>query len=375
MKTSFFIIALFLGFNGLGQDSIRVFVNGKVGLNHADGRLILEPIYTDFKIEAPGIRLFDNDLEGYLPKGSEQEIPANYKSISPNNVYFEAQKEGGAIDLYFGSELIATDLDTRIQSTDILLEMDLVIIRRDEKAGIINQKGTIIVPLEYPSIEQVPSFTYILNDSILFNYILVLDKSEYFYSPESEGFLRYGESVLYLAKGDGTLVSDSIFNEVSSDPEMNRISLKHDKKIAFMNDQFQIDYLPYEYMIDFMDWKICSTGEKTVVFNRFGVALDTFDSVILPTKTVYEAFNEEGLVAMSYHDEPIFEGFVYVTKNSGDYQQLAIYDLKNQKVVSRWGKEVTFVGKGTTSSGAIVWVYENGEENLTCKYKSRILCL
>lgn len=373
MKTSFYFILLFTSFRAFSQDGElvashdkndtikRIFVNGKVGLVHIDGRQILQPEYTDIRMEAHGIRLYDNDLQGYLPKGSKKIIPAKYKGLSPNNVYFEAQTENGTIDLYFGSELIVSDLDGGPGREDILPTNDLIIIRKEEKAGIIDQKGTIIVPIEYAAIESVPSFVYILKDSILFNYILVLDKSDYFFSPESEGFLRLGEPVLHIAKGDGMLITDSVFSEVSLNLEKNEVNLIHQGKMAFMNNRFEITYLPYESITEFSEWKFCSLGEEgTVLFNRFNQAIDTFHHVVIPYRNV-PVLGEDG-IEISYYDEVIFDDFVYVWKGKEVDYIMAIYDLRSQKIVSDWGDKITFKDKWTNPSGANVWVYTDATE-------------
>jgi hypothetical protein len=372
MKTSLYFIFLFISFHAFSQDGElvaskdendtvkRVFVNGKVGLVHTDGRMILEPKYTDLKMEAHGIRLYDNELQGYLPKGSMKIIPANYKGLSPNNVYFEAQTENGTIDLYFGSELIAGDLDNGLGREDILVATDLIIIRKEEKAGIIDQKGTIVVPLEYTVIEVVPSFSYVLKDSILLANILVLDKSDYFYSPESEGFLRLGEPVLYIAKGDGTLITDSVFREVSPNLEKNEVNLIHHGKLAFMNNRFEMTYLPYESITEFMEWKLCATGEEIIIFNRFGVAIDTFQGVSIPFN-ISSIVDEDGVEIPSY-DGMIYKDFIYGEKIEGESVLVALYDLRNQKIVSDWGEKMTFVDRWTNPSGAIVWVYTDASE-------------
>lgn len=241
MKTSLCVLLLFLTFYSLGQDSLRFFENGKAGLKHRDGRIILEPKYTDLIIEANGIRLYDDGLQGYLPKGSTKIIPVEYEDISLNFQYFEAKKNGGTIDLYRGSELIAGDLDIGLQLTDILVETNLVIIRRDEQSGIIDPEGKIVVPVEYGAIEQLPCFEYRLNNSILVNYVLLLDKSDYFYSPELGGFLRFGEPVLYLAKADGILITEQTFSDISFDRELNKFSLTQGEKVIRMNQEFQMD--------------------------------------------------------------------------------------------------------------------------------------
>nr|WP_294861807.1 hypothetical protein [uncultured Fluviicola sp.] len=372
MKTSFYFILLIISFHTFSQDGElvaskdasdtvkRIFANGKVGLVHANGRQILEPKYTELRMEAHGIRLYDNDLQGYLPKGSKKIIPVKYKGLSPNNVYFEAQTENGTIDLYFGSELIASDLDGGPGRDDILPTNDLIIIRKEEKAGIIDQKGTIIVPMEYAAITSVPSFVYILKDSILFNYILVLDKSDYFFSAESEGFLLLGDPVLYLAKGDGTLITDSVFNDVSQDTEMSLISLKHRQKMASMNNRFEIEYLPYESITEFMEWKLCATGEEIIIFNRFDVAIDTFQGVSIPLKA-NSIVDEDGFEMTSY-DGVIYKDFVYAEKTDGESVLVALYDLRNQKIVSDWGEKITFKDRWKNPSGAIVWVYTIGGE-------------
>lgn len=362
MKTSICVLVMFLTFHCLSQDSLRFIKNGKVGLMHRDGRIILEPKYTDFTIEADGIRLIDADLQGYLPNGSKKEIPLEYTDVSLNQHYFEAKKPGGTVDLYVGSELIASDLDCGLQMTDMLPAKNWIIIRKEEKSGIIDQKGTIILPMEYSGIEAVSSFQYWLNDSLLVDYMLVLDKSEYFYSPEAEGFMRFGEPVWYLAKADGKLITDSIFTEVSYNPELDELSLRCNNKMAFMNKEFQIDYLPYERITDFMEWKFCSTVEQTILFNRFNIAIDTFQQVIIPERSVVYTNPED--YEVPYYNETLYEDFVYVTKSSGDTTLMAIYDLKNQKLVSNWEQEVTFVRKGKSTSGAIVWIYWNGSGKL-----------
>jgi hypothetical protein len=369
MKTSFYFIFLLISFHAFSQDGIRaeandtvqrVFRNGKVGLVHQDGRQILEPEYTDLRMEALGIRLYNKELQGYLPKGSTEVIPAIYKNLSSNSGYFEAQTENGTIDLYFGSELIASDLDNVLGREDILVATNLIIIRKEEKVGIIDQKGKIIVPMEYAGIETVPSFTYVVKDNIQLNYILVLDKSDYFYSPESEGFLRLGEPVLYLAKLDGTLITDSVFSEVSPNLEKDEYDLRYHEKMAVMNNRFEIDFLSYISITEFMEWKFCSTGEKTILFNRFNQVIDTFQNVVIPTKYVV-MLSEDGIEMTSYY-EKIYADFVYVTKNHGEESVMAIYDLRNQKIVSHWDKEITFLSRSVNTSGITVWVFTNAWE-------------
>lgn len=369
MKTSFYFIFLLISLRAFSQDAIlaetndtvkRVFRNGKVGLVHRDGRQILEPEYTDLRMEALGIRLYDKELQGYLPKGSKEVIPAKYKGLSSNNGYFEAQNENGSIDLYLGSKLIVSDLDNGLQREDILVTTNLIIIRKEEKVGIIDQKGKTIVPMEYAGIESVPSFSYVVKDSIQLNYILVLDKSDYFYSPESEGFLHLGEPVLYLAKGDGTLITDSVFSEVSPNLEKNEFDLRYHEKMAVMNNRFEIDFLPYISIMEFMEWKFCSTGEKTILFNRFNQAIDTFQNVFVPTKYV-PMLSEDG-IEMTYSYETIYADFVYVAKKNGEESVMAIYDLRNQKVVSHWDKQITFLNRSVNTSGITVWVFTNARE-------------
>ncbi len=391
MKTSCYcIILLFFSFTGFCQDLKpavvkdegdtlkQIFSKGKVGLVHQNGRQILESKYTGVKVEEFGIRLYDGDLQGYLPNGSSKIIPANYKEITQVEAYFEASTENGTVDLYHGSELIASDLDTGPGESGVL-PGGILIIRKEEKAGIIDQKGNVIIPLEYSGIEAVSSFQYSLDNNTVIDYILVLDKSDYFYSPESEGFLLYGEPVLYLAKADGTRITDSIFTEFSYNIELDEFSLRCNNKLAFMKPGFRIDYSPYESITGFMEWKICSTGEKSIVFDRFDHAIDTFQSVIIPTRNVFYQENEES-VEMASYSETIFEEFVYVTRNNGDTSQMAIYDLRNRQLVSNWEQGLTFIRKGKSASGTAVWIYMNewgkvayristAEKSSACEYQ------
>ncbi|WP_343636095.1 hypothetical protein [Fluviicola sp.] len=367
------IFFLFLAFQGFCQmdperenDTLKfIKVNGKVGLvNRNTGKSVLEPAYTDLKIEPWGIRFFDGELQGFLPKGFDRPIPANYKEITQVYSYFEARTENGTMDLYFGTELIASDLDAEVKLSeeDVLLEAGLIMVRKDEKSGIIDQKGTVVVPFEYSTVERVKSFPYALKNAAPADYILVLDKSPYFYSPEAGGYYSLGAPEYVLMKADGTLISDSVFTEVSEvNPDKNEMSLRLTKKLATLNSQFEITYSPYVDVQEFMEWKFGFTGTEQVIHNLFNQAVDTFVFVSVPVKLSW-VYTEDGEMTSNYYTEPLFEDFVYVQKmTSGDDFELltAIYDLKNEQVVSGWEKTITFVSKGIHPSGSIVWIYKN----------------
>lgn len=369
MKTSCCILLLFFSFTGFCQDVVpaarneddtlkQLFLNGKVGLVHQNGRQILEPKYTGVKIEQLGIRFYDDELQGYLPRGKQNPIPAKYTQINQVYEYFEGRTENGTVDLYYGTELIAEDLDTGPLESDVLLESGLIVIRKEEKAGIIDQKGAIIVPLDYFAVDRVQSFVYELKSGSKADYILVLDKGDYFFSAESMGFIRLGEPVLYLANADGTVISDSVFTEVSVvNPETKKMSLKGAKKLVEMNNQFVITFSPYEEVTEFLEWKFCSTGKEDIIFNRFNQAIDSFADVMIPNKL--SAISIEDGVEMAYYDKPLYEDFVYVLKMDGLDRLTAIYDLKNQKLVSNFQKSITFVRKGFNHSGSVVWIYKD----------------
>jgi hypothetical protein len=278
-------------------------------------------------VEPLGVRFYEDELQGFLPHGQQTPIPPIYKEIIPIYGYFEGLTENGTVDLYYGTELIASDLDTPPLETDVLLESKLIVIRKDEKAGIIDQKGTIIIPLEYSTIERIPSFSYVLNDRTPIEYILAMDHAEYFYSPESDGFLRFGAAEFSLVKADGTRISDSIFTEVSNvNPETNVISLKLSKKLAVLDNQFKITYSPYEEVIEFLEWKFCATGTEKLILNSYNEVIDSFAEVQIPYKLSWIR-NEEDLET-TYYDEMLFADFVYVLKPDDANYLTAIYDLR-----------------------------------------------
>jgi hypothetical protein len=367
-----FLILFFIlpGFYGYCQDLVpakstheddtlkQIFLKGKVGLVHQNGKQILEPKYTGVRVEPLGIRFYDDELQGFLPHGQQVPIPANYKEILQVYGYFEGRTENGTIDLYYGTELIASDLDTEPLESDVLLESNLIVIRKDEKVGIIDQKGIIIVPMEYFAIDRIPSFSYTLNDHRPVNYILVLDKSDYFFSAESIGFLPLGEYVLQIAKADGSLISDSVFTEVSTiNPEKNEISLKLSKRLAVLDNQFKITYSPYKEVTEFLEWKFCATGKEKLILNRYNEVVDSFADVQIPYKLSW--IRNEADLETTYYDEVLFADFVYVLKPDGENYLTAIYDLRNQKVVSNFQKSLTFFRRGINPSGSTVWIYKD----------------
>lgn len=371
MKTLLYVILLFYGFNGFAQQILspnlveendtlkRIKLNGKVGLIHKNGKVILEPKYTNVLIDQLGILFFENGLQGYLPNGAEKAIPANYKKIVQVYSFFAGRTENETMDLYHGTELIASDLDPWLSETDILLETGLVIVRRDEKTGLMNEKGEIVVPIEYSSIGQIPSFKYNLSPDISVDYILNLDQTDYFYSPESNGFLTF-EAKHLLAKADGSLITDSVFSLYwTVNPETNTISLNHGKKMATLYSDFRVEYSPYESEEDFQEWKLCATGKEVILFNRFREPIDSFAEVQIPHKMSWIA-NEEG--EMTSYTETLFEEFVYVVKPIGEDNRTAIYDLKNEKLVSNWEKSITYQGKGINPSGTTVWIFKDETE-------------
>src|SRR5690606_42077917 len=57
--------------------------------------------------------------------------------------------------------------------------------------------------LEYSFIDRIPSFMYALKDHTPADYILMMDKAEFFYSPEQNVFFRFGPAQLSIARADG----------------------------------------------------------------------------------------------------------------------------------------------------------------------------
>lgn len=341
----------------------RIKSNGKVGLVHTNGRIILEPKYTNVLIDESGILFFENGLHGYLPNGAGKAIPANYKKIDRVYSFFTAFTENGTMDLYRGTELIASDLDPWLSEMDVLLETGLIIVRKDDKTGIVNEKGEVVVPIEYSVVERLSSFKYDLPGKTSVDYILVLDQTDYFYSPESEGSLPFGESKHYLAKADGSLITDSVFSMFwPVNPKTNTIELRYGKKIATLLSDFRVEYSRYESEEEFLEWKFCATGNEEIIFNRFGVAIDSFAEVQIPNKLSW--IQNDADLEKTYYNETLFEDFVYVTKMDGEDYRTAIYDLKSERLVSNWEKSITYWGKGTHPSGTTVWIFKDETEKL-----------
>lgn len=372
MKVLLHFILILVSFGSFGQNVLapglqeendtlkRIKSNGKVGLVHKNGKVVLETKYNNVLIDPLGILFFENGLHGYLPYGTDKAIPANYKEIVRVRSFFAARTENGTMDLYRGTELIASDLDPGLSETDVLSETGLIIVRKDDKAGIINESGEIVVPFEYSLVERLTTFKYELPGQISVDYILILDQTDYFYSPESGGSLPFGESRNLLAKADGSLITDSVFSMYwPVNPELNTVSLRHGKKMAVLHNDFRVEYSPYESEEEFLEWKFCATGKETIIFNRFYKAIASFTEVQIPNKMAW-IYHEGG--EMTSYTETLYEDFVYVVKQVGEEYQTAIYDLKNEKLVSNWEKSITYLGKGINPSGTTVWIFKDETE-------------
>ena len=100
--------------------------------------------------------------------------------------------------------------------------------------------------------------------------------------------------------------------------------------------------------------------KRQILFNRFNQAIDTFQNVFVPTKYV-PMLSEDG-IEMTYSYETIYADFVYVAKKNGEESVMAIYDLRNQKVVSHWDKQITFLSRSVNTSVITVCVFTNARE-------------
>jgi len=134
------------GFTSIG-------LNDKQGIIDKGGMVIIEPIYESVIYKKPYYTVKRDGKYGILSSAGKVIVPIDYNSIYPvgNNFYFEKGLDKG---------LMTADKKVfkQLKYQEIIPSYGALVIKEDEKYGVIDSSGKIIIPVVYESIEQRQSF-------------------------------------------------------------------------------------------------------------------------------------------------------------------------------------------------------------------------
>lgn len=152
-KTAVAIIFSLIATTIYAQQLKTFYTNGKYGLKDSNGKVILEPKYSECKKDG-GVFRVEINLDWGLINGKtgKEIIPPTYLAInefSEGLAWVQLDRKGGYIDTT-GKVVIPIAYDAYGIGNDFY--EGTVVVAKDGKYGVIDKTGKTLVPFEYQSI-------------------------------------------------------------------------------------------------------------------------------------------------------------------------------------------------------------------------------
>ncbi len=281
--------------------------NGKFGVINNDGETIIEPTYNDIiaipnSSKAIFICTYDiNDIDGtYKTKAlneKNEEILTGYDKIeaidnldSKQNIWYEdnvlrVSKNGkyGLID-FEGKEILACEYD---EITALKGVKSNILIKKAENVGLVNEKGQIIVPVQYKNI-------LTLKEGYKNEYIVVNENNKY-------GLISTSGNVLI-------------------EPKYEMIKYLNSSNLFGIKENGV--------------WKLINTQDTNIIIDGGydDIIEAKTDSIIIIKDGKYGVINmnKEEIIAPQYEDLKYVFSIYYIAKKDGKY---GIINLENQEVI------------------------------------------
>lgn len=128
--------------------------NKKYGLENNDKSIVVEGKYDELKKAGEGFFKFKSGEKwGFLNSNGEEIIPALYDNIETGfingNIWVIKNERVGQID-----STGKTKIDFIYQDAKFITNQGLTVVKKDDKFGILDSVGNILVPVEYTYIEK-----------------------------------------------------------------------------------------------------------------------------------------------------------------------------------------------------------------------------
>lgn len=348
--------------------------NNKTGLirvelneltNEYSWKVILEPIYDKVKEDYNAYTLYMGDKKGFFSKYDFALIPANYLEISDDYGLISAKKEENNWDIYYQGKLILENVSNKVENSNILESNKKFIVEKSGKYGVFQIEKGWIVEAKYDFIEALNFPAYKIGDEIS-NQLFALHTKDLSYTYDETGeeivYNKYYPDMtdsIFLAKENGTLITNQIFNEIvqkfdmySDIQEVYAIQLRINDKISLLYPNFSIKYLQVESLYkQAYSWYFGNSTDKAYIFNSKFNAIDSFSrierykEISYPYVEYYDEYGNEIIdpeTGLPNYDNQYTENeiteepFLIVFRKIGQLEEKAIYDLYEQKIVSPW---------------------------------------
>ncbi len=260
-------------------------INGKYGYIDETGTVVINPIYDDagyFEYGAAKVRI--NDKVGVINKSGQEVVPINYDdvytddgfSISKlNDKYGCINGEGKIIlptkytDVFMDHGVINFSLDekwnianengeiikTKYNNTDKVPNSDLSIVEHNDKYGLVDSTGKVIVPFKYDGIDYLDFMYYANNQEDTYAFVNrfsvkmcgkygvidgdgnVIKPCKYDYTQVfNNGMIVLEQNDEYsLADKDGKIISKNKYDDITQVGDF--FAFKKNNKYGFLNEK------------------------------------------------------------------------------------------------------------------------------------------
>lgn len=322
----------------------KVWQGKKTGLVDSLGRFIVEPAEQQIDLDSRGIyitRREGNDtVMGYISNENQQLIPIEYKSIETSYDYSYGVRHSGEVDLYYKGKLFLEGLAKVPGYYETFYPDGTMLVEKEDKYGIISTQGELLLPIEYNSYERLETQSYNYGDKQLqIAYVIVMDKAEWFYSPEMNGRMRLGEPQLIIVTPDGKPAMETVFSDLSYvtlDDGTMQLQGKADEKIVIIDLPSKLTFTEYRRFDNGIGYKIGhKEGSAEIIAVDTGEKLAEFDFAETPREN-YTLIDPESGMSVEMRDQPINEPYAWVARINGNDTLWALYSVPHRRLLSDW---------------------------------------
>ena len=354
------------------NNTASVYLKGKMGIIQTNGTYSIKPEYTKCIESNNGFYTFLNDKKGFIFRNSKLEIFPLYIELIEASPFISAKNPNSTWDIYLEGKLILKDSPTSVNYAQINQATKTVILERNKRFGIYHfEKGWIIQPI-YQSIETVPFFYYSTINSMDNYEIYALYKHKSINNEESditEGF-SFEEDTIQFAKINGEFISKEYYSSYTTvmeeDPDgygekLYAFQVNKFGTIGFINKDFTINQTKFNSLTPFIDIYVGAIDQKMCIVSADFQIVNTFKSITTyKEKSYIGEFNDLG--EEMYIDIDVYEPFLIVTNDKSDQNnEYAIYDLKENRIISPWLKSSPTVSRTINNQNEnVIYVYTDG---------------
>ena len=318
------------------ENSLKVKKDGKYGIVDSEGKIVIEPQYADIDIlgkdnKSGFVVKDDSGKYGIVDYSNNQVLEIKYDSIEKiygNNLYVVTVEGKQKIVNKENNDVLTTGFDSIKQI--LANQENAVVFVKDNKYGVMNLSGEILIDAQYDSLEETKIGTFIAKKDDKYGIINI--------SNEEKVIFQY-TSIIYNEKADIYIAEDSNFNSNILD---NNFETKITGILVELNDTKGYLKLRINDEYKYYNFKFEEKQELDIFPNR---------TLFLSKKDgKYGYVDKEGKVVVDYiYDDAVEQndyGFVAVKKdgkwgsinNKGVVVQEPIYNLDDYLLIDFIGR-------------------------------------